>query len=106
MGACGNRRAYSVFCRKNMKLAAGLIADRVYKFVQLFPLPSVMAPAAVHIVFYKTTVCPSIIVGFGWEVCIYVVEIFTINLYCGETCRRTETDICIEIYVNIHFCNL
>ena len=44
MGACGNRRAYSVFCRKNMKLAAGLIADRVYKFESILTLRSWMEP--------------------------------------------------------------
>ena len=44
MGDCGKRRAYSVFCRKNMKLAAGLIADMVYKLAWILPLRRWMEP--------------------------------------------------------------
>ena len=37
LGGCENQIAYSVFSRKNMKLAAGFIADSEFRFAKGFP---------------------------------------------------------------------
>lgn len=37
LGGCENQIAYSVFSRKNMKLAAGFIADSGFRFANWFP---------------------------------------------------------------------
>ena len=59
-----NRMTYSVFCWKNMKSAAGFMRDRQHKFANGFHCLVRWNPAAVHILFCKTTVWHPIIFMF------------------------------------------